>query len=198
MTNAELLTLLHEGHTLTREAYLHLKLECQKRGIDPELLDEANNNLIEIKKERIRTHLDNANKKFMAAIWAFAFAQKLEGVDDDHLKYGLMQKRLSEEEADYIIGSLEEKSTEALNDADNHRWQGVIKMICGVAILAIAFQVGLGNNAYGFGAIVLAIGFVEMAASSVKASRYHRILDNLQAVPPEAAEAELPAKSGGG
>lgn len=178
MSSGQLQELLLQPETLRRDAFLALKAECKKRGIDPGIIQKADEAVAENKVSRIRDNIKKEDRKWWSAIIAYAFEQRYNDETDDTILAGIMGMGASVGEGLYVVEHLEKLARAQLKDAETDKLAGIIKLVCGLAVIIISFLAGLGNYPVILGGILAAAGLVQFMNGGYRQSRFTTIIAN--------------------
>lgn len=179
LSDGELIGLLLEPASLRQEAFIALREECTKRGIDKQLVVESENRLPVSEPANIRGNITREQKKWWAEVKAFAFEQKYNDVTDDMILAGLIGMRASNEESLYVINKLDDWAAEEVKNALSDRIGGITRAICGMAVIIIVLLVPLGNMVTILGGLLCIGGLLQVANASYRRKRYMAIQNNI-------------------
>jgi hypothetical protein len=181
MPDFKLLQTAEEGSALTHEAFIILKKEIKKRGLDTEVINEQEELRIENKKQTIRTNLYKSAKEFENKIWTLALESKQQGMANDTIQRSLVKEGIMPEDAAEIVAALPEATQFLLKDAsDTIASENIWLLFLVVILIALACVGATFWGLYFIGAARCISCGVRLSAASKRKARLLEIIEVLQ------------------
>ena len=181
MPDFKLLQTAGEGSALTHEAFIILKKEIKKRGLDTEVIHQQEELRIENKKQTIRTNLYKSAKEFENKIWTLALESKQQGMTNDAIQRSLVKEGIMPADAAEIVAALPEATQFLLKDASDTIASENIWLLFLVVIFIALMCVGASYWALYFIVAVRCISCgVRISSASKRKARLLEIITVLQ------------------
>jgi hypothetical protein len=183
MSNDELIRLVkYEEHELTSEARLMLQEELVKRRLDTSLLDGIIQNHDAQAERKVAKAQKSVENAYINSIWSYALESKGNGLPDEEIYNGLLEKGIGEEHAAMMMKSLEHKATEQLKSATNEMTWGGLTSLGGLLITYFTYTEAANGGTYviAWGAILF--GAIKFFRGLSNADKNRMILRNIEPV----------------
>ncbi|MFT3680573.1 MAG: hypothetical protein QM791_09895 [Ferruginibacter sp.] len=136
MPDSELLRFAkNESSNLTQDSFYALKAEFESRGLDLNIINEADNQRFAAEKTKQDKFEQTTLMEFTETIWKFAFDEKEKGKTNRDILDSLIKKNIHPDYAIMLIESIEPKSKEMAGDLENGIIAGWIFLIIGSLLL---------------------------------------------------------------
>ncbi len=114
MTDGQLVYLAKGSDDLTYEAFLILKKEFRKRNLDKEIIKKAEENRVQLKKDKIKSYLEKELLNNVSQILRTVINGKLSSTPNAEIQEQLMELGLDYEQSSEVISNLRPTSEHLL------------------------------------------------------------------------------------
>ncbi len=184
MSDTELVNLAeNEGHDLTPEALSILQQEFLARRLDMAIFGLVEENKITQKEKEIEKAQAKGEDSYLRSVWVYAFEEKEAGKTDNEIRTGIIDKGLTEEEADEMIRSLENKVKEFMHAHDTQIWVGGFICLAGLGVTLWSFSAAYAASGrfyvIAYGAII--VGAIRFFRGISNRAKYKKLLAKILA-----------------
>lgn len=177
MPDFKLLQIAEEGSELTNEAFIILKNEIKKRGLNTDVINQQQEIRIENNKEKIRANLRNSVTEYKNKIWTLALDSKQQGMTDEEIQRSLIKEGLMPEDAANIVMALPQVAQFLLKDAKAAVSAENLWLLFVVVLMIAMICVGMSFwGLYAMGAVRCIAAGVRMSAASRQKTKAEEII----------------------
>ena len=169
---------MEDGHSLTPEAFQILKDEFNKRKLDYSHIDAVEETKVLIHQEKMQEIKDGIDNDHLDTAWKYALEQKIDGIPQNEIVAGLVERGLEEPRAVQLLNDLPDKLIEIIKANDTKMLLGGISFIIGSMVTFFTYFRAVnegGIYVVAWGAVIF--GFVRFFIGLGEKRKYKKYLE---------------------
>ncbi len=173
---------VNESHKITSESFQLLRTELIIRNLDLSILETLQTEK-ELKEANKLSEFEKSTALgFIETVWQFAFDEKEIGKSDEEIYKALLRKNISDQYAQMIIFSLEQKAKDLVDSLKSDILIGWLLTIGGALLLLFTLNVEEIRVIFLIWSSIMLVGGIgRLAENNAKMRKFQTIINNIEA-----------------